>query len=173
MSSSFQGAKLTGSSVYFAPQPARGLSDRRKIYEENRHRVYALAFWMTDNELVAEELMKDVFSKVFALRAFEPEEIDNVFISELQKYIDLNPPSLRCAPSTSVSGVRKNVLRTDLERAVVQLPATERLIFLMHDVEAYDHARISRLLGLTEQQSQHALHQTRLRIRELLETRHS
>jgi DNA-directed RNA polymerase specialized sigma24 family protein len=55
-----------------------------------------------------------------------------------------------------------------LERAVVQLPATERLVFLLHDVERYEHARISRLLGLNEQESALALHQARLRLRELL-----
>jgi len=40
-----------------------------------------------------------------------------------------------------------------LERAVIQLPDTEKMIFLMHDVEGYDHARIARLLGMTEDSS--------------------
>ena len=62
------------------------------------------------------------------------------------------------------------MLRTHLERAVVQLPPTERMIFLMHDVENYDHCRIARYLELTEDQSRNALHQARLRLRELLAT---
>ena len=52
--------------------------------------------------------------------------------------------------------------------AVVQVPPTERLIFLMHDVEGYDHARIARLLGVNEAESQTGLHQARIRIRQLV-----
>ena len=55
-----------------------------------------------------------------------------------------------------------------LERAVIELPATEKLVFLLHDVEGYNHAKIGRLLGLTEDESKLGLHQARLRIRELV-----
>jgi RNA polymerase sigma-70 factor (ECF subfamily) len=64
--------------------------------------------------------------------------------------------------------VRRNTLRVDLERAVIQLPNTEKMIFLMHDVEGYDHAHIARLLSITEDSSRQGLHQARLRMRELL-----
>ena len=58
--------------------------------------------------------------------------------------------------------------RVYLERAVVQLPATEKLIFLLHDVEGYDHQRIAHLLGMDEKESQLGLHQARIRVRELV-----
>jgi DNA-directed RNA polymerase specialized sigma24 family protein len=48
------------------------------------------------------------------------------------------------------------------------LPATERLVFLMHDVENYDHARIARTIGITEAESKAGLFQARLKLRELL-----
>ena len=67
-----------------------------------------------------------------------------------------------------MQSVRRNTLRVDLERAVVQLPPTEKMIFLMHDVESYDHARIARTLGLSDEESRLGLHQARLRMRELL-----
>jgi RNA polymerase sigma-70 factor (ECF subfamily) len=51
---------------------------------------------------------------------------------------------------------------------VVQLPATEKLVFLLHDVEGYDHRKIARLLGMEEQESQLGLHQARIQIRELV-----
>ncbi len=172
MSSIFQGAKLTAPSEHLTV-PLAGLDYCRRVYEDNRHRVYALAFWMTDNELIAEQLMTNTFQKVFALEIDDPEQIDRALLVELQELIAFAPPSLRCQPSTRVSEARKNVRRVDLERAVVQLPPTERLVFLMHDVEAYDHDRIGRLLGLSVEGSQSALHQARLRIRELLGRRHS
>src|SRR5436190_684871 len=61
-----------------------------------------------------------------------------------------------------------NIKRIHLERAVVQLPATEKLIFLMHDVDGYEHSRIARLLGLTEEESRLGLHQARVQIRALI-----
>lgn len=141
----------------------------RQIYELNRHRVYSLAFLMTDNELVAEELMIQTFSRAFA-GSDEPsaDDVDSALISELRGYVDFKPLSLRCTPSERVLAIRRNTRRVDLERAVVQLPATEKMIFLMHDVERYEHARIADLLGISDDDSCQGLHQARLRIRELL-----
>jgi len=141
----------------------------REIYELNRHRVYSLAFLMTDNELVAEELMIQTFSRAFA-GSQEPsaDDIDSALIAELREYVDFKPLSLHCTPSERVLAIRRNTRRVDLERAVVQLPATEKMIFLMHDVERYDHARIAHLLGIGDEDSCQGLHQARLRIRELL-----
>jgi DNA-directed RNA polymerase specialized sigma24 family protein len=140
-----------------------------KVYEQNRHRVYSLAFWMTDHELAAEELMTQTFCRAFTASQ-EPtaDEIDRALISELREYISLGTLILNCAPSERVLSVRRNTMRVDLERAVVQLPNTERLIFLMHDVERYDHTRIASLLGISLQSSIEGLHQARLRMRELL-----
>jgi RNA polymerase sigma-70 factor (ECF subfamily) len=55
-----------------------------------------------------------------------------------------------------------------LERALVQLPSTEKMIFLLHDVEGYEHEKIAHLLGLSVQESQFGLHQARLQMRELV-----
>jgi RNA polymerase sigma-70 factor (ECF subfamily) len=58
--------------------------------------------------------------------------------------------------------------RVHLERAVVQLPATEKLIFLFHDVEGYEHLSIARLLGISEDESKLGLHQARVFVREFV-----
>ena len=143
--------------------------DFRQAYEQNRHRIYALAFWMTDNELAAEELMIATFRRAFTAQSWIlPEIIDEAFIQELRKIMNLGRLTLKCASADNVMSVRHNIRRIDLEQAVIQLPATEKLVFLMHDVERYTHDRISALLGLTESQSRVALHQARLRMRELL-----
>lgn len=140
-----------------------------KTYENNRHHVYSLAFWMTDNELAAEELMTQTFCRAFAASP-EPttDAIDRALIAELRQYMSLGALTLNCAPCDRVLSVRRNTLRVNLERAVVQLPNTEKMIFLMHDVEGYDHSRIARLLNISKHASVHGLHQARLRMRELL-----
>ncbi len=140
-----------------------------QIYEANRHRVYSLAFWMTDNELAAEALMIQAFSRAFEQTAQPtPDQIDRALISELRELLPLGALTLNCSPCDRVLSVRSNTLRVELERAVVQLPPTEKMMFLLHDVEGYDHLRIARLLGVIEKQSQRGVHQARLRIRELL-----
>ncbi len=141
----------------------------QQIYESNQHRIYALSFWMTDNELQAEELTLACFRRAFlAARAPSAEMLDQALIAELREFLPLGQLTLDCTACHEVAGVRRNTLRVHLERAVVQLPYTERLAFLLHDVEGCGHDRIARCLGLSEQQSQQAVHQARLRIRQLL-----
>jgi RNA polymerase sigma-70 factor (ECF subfamily) len=171
MAASIQEAKLTG----FPGRVSRleaSIQAYQEAFEENRHRAYSLAFWMTDNELVAEELMINSFCRAFALSPNpDAESVDRALVAELREQMPLGSLTLQCAPCSEVIGLRRNTKRVELERAVVQLPATERMVFLLHDVERYDHARISRILGLSEQESAYGLHQARLRLRELLAAR--
>ncbi len=165
MAFSLSQAKITGLTSYFPAVTER----YQEIYEANRQRVYSFAFWMSDNELLAEELMANVFRRAFAASA-EPtaDMIDRAFINEIRETIAVGELTLPITTCTEVAGVRRNVKRVLLERAVVQLPATEKLIYLMHDGEAYDHARIARLLGISETDSAHGLHAARLQLREVL-----
>lgn len=153
----------------FSPETMVAVPQRREIFERNRHRVYAVAFWMTGNELAAEDLMSDAFRAAF-LATPNPrvEDIDQSLVGELKKTFDIPVFTLDCAPSHEVRNVRSNILRTDLELAVIELPATEKLVFLMHDLEGYDHDRVARMLGITDRESRLAVHQARLRLRELL-----
>ncbi len=169
MASNIQEAKLTGIARLVPAVAQADLATYQRVYDDNRHRLYALAFWMTDHELAAQELLETVFRRAFA-RAAEPdaESLDRILVAEVRDLMPLGVLTLNQPPCTEVASVRRNTLRVHLERAVVQLPATERLIFLMHDVENYDHVRIARTLCITEQESQFGLHQARLRMRELL-----
>src|SRR6185369_5096084 len=106
-----------------------------RIYNENCHRIYSLAFWMTDNELTAEQLAANVFLRAFACNASPRQEhIDQAFLAEVREIMPVGPLTLNCAVSAESKSVRGNVKRVYLERAVVQLPATEKLVFLLHDV---------------------------------------
>lgn len=169
MSLSIGEAKNTGFAQYLPSLLPSKVESCRGIYEQNRHRVYSLAFWMTDNELAAEELMIDTFQRAFAAKHdATSEDIDRAFIAVLRECVPVGSLTLECAPCKQVLSVRRNTLRVDLERAVVQLPGTEKLMFLMHDVEGYDHAHIASLLGVAEDTSYRGVHQARLRLRELL-----
>jgi len=150
---------------------AQALSDSkcREIYDENRHRLYSLAFWMTGNELRAEALLERTFRRGFAISPVPTSEVlDGALIGELERLHSLRRLTLRCIPATEVLSVRSSAKRTDLEEAVLRLPAAERMIFLLHDVENYSTEKIARILGIEARLITHALHQARLRLRELL-----
>ncbi|HEV2118165.1 MAG TPA: sigma factor-like helix-turn-helix DNA-binding protein [Terriglobales bacterium] len=162
-------AKITGLAAHFPVAAEQSLARYEKAYDEHRHRVYALAFWMTDSEMAAEEISASVFARAFASDSSpSAEAVDRILLAEIRDLMPIGVLRLNIAPVTEVASVRGNVKRVELERAVVQLPPTERMIFLLHDVEAYDHARIARTLGVSEQESQYGLHQARLRLRQLL-----
>jgi len=149
--------------------PETRIGAYQQAFEENRHRVYSLAFWMTDNELAAEELTVNTFCRACALGPDpDAERIDRALVAELRERMPLGPLTLQWSSRRLAGGMPRNLKRTELERAVVELPPTERMIFLLHDVECCEHARIGRLLGLSEQESLVGLHQARLRLRELL-----
>jgi len=140
----------------------------QRVFEENRHRIYSLAFWMTDNELSAEEISTRTFCRAFAANT-QPtaEQIDHSLLKELRELMPIGLLTLHLT-STSTAAVRGNVKRIHMERAVVQIPSTERLAFLLHDVEGYDRKRVAGLLGLTENEVQEAVYQARLLKRELI-----
>jgi RNA polymerase sigma-70 factor, ECF subfamily len=141
----------------------------RDVFEGHRHRIFSLAFYMTDNELAAEEVLTSVFCRVFA-KTLKPdaETVDRALVTELRDMMPIGCMTLECDPAKTANQARTSARRADLEQAVVQLPATERLVFLMHDVEGYEHPRIARTIGITEAESRYGLFQARLQIRELL-----
>jgi RNA polymerase sigma-70 factor (ECF subfamily) len=145
------------------------LDSYQAIYEQNCQRVYALAFWMTGNEMTAEEMAGSVFQRAFAHSASpSPDAIDRALLAEVRRLAPIGIVTLRSGHVTEAVNARRNMLRVHLEQAVLQLPLTERLIFLFHDAENYEHSRIARLLGITQAESQLGLHEARLRIRELV-----
>jgi RNA polymerase sigma-70 factor (ECF subfamily) len=174
MSSSFQ-ELLPIAIVQFLPSAdSKRMKHYRAIYEANRHRIYSFAFWMTDSEMKAEDISERTFLRAFSLSEKPSDEtIDRALLRELrsEKSVSMEPLQLQCTPVFEVSSVRRNTKRVELERAIVQLPHTERMIFCMHDGDGYDHARIARTLGISENESRQGLHQARLRIRELVSSK--
>lgn len=143
-------------------------ADFKAIYEQHRHRVYSLAFWMTDSELTAEEISTRVFLKSFHGNShINAELIDQNLLAELRDLAPIGNLTLQTKVE-STKRVAGNTKRIHLERAVVELPATERLAFLLHDVEGYDHARIAKTIGITEEESKQAVFHARNKVRELV-----
>ncbi|MBV8675214.1 MAG: sigma-70 family RNA polymerase sigma factor [Acidobacteriaceae bacterium] len=149
---------------------------QRDIYESHRHRIFALAFYMTGNEIEAEEILTATFVKAFRDTP-EPEagEVDLALMAELRQRFPLDqgmPPSQVSSGERASLGER-NVRRTDLEEAIQTLPPGERVLFLLRDVEGYSSTAVAELLQIPETKVQRGLLSARIRLRQSLAARPS
>lgn len=142
---------------------------RRDVYDSHRHRTFALAYYMTGNEIEAEDILVRTFTRVFS-ECSEPngEAVDSSLLQELRDAGVLKEFEFAPAPDSSCSLGPGNIRRTELEEAVQTLPSNERLVFLLRDVERYESAVIARLLGCTEAEGNRTLLHARIRIRQRL-----
>ena len=141
---------------------------RRDIYDSHRHRVFSLAFHMMGNELAAEQLLTETFVSAFQAQ-LKPDSgtIDSALIARLRRHFRLIPGA--AAPVSSSSEMTgRNVRRTDMEEAIQELPAFERLAFLLRDVEGYSSESISQLLEVPQTEVNRTLFSARIRLRGIL-----
>jgi RNA polymerase sigma-70 factor (ECF subfamily) len=163
--------EISASSKLVASQAAKQSCEQqqRDVYESHRHRAFSLAFYMTGNEIEAEEILATTF-----IRAFQQQEkpdgfaVDTALMHELSQRFPLRKEEEPAVIAQGVGTSSRNVRRPDLEEAVRNLPANERLLFLLRDVEGYSLAMISRLLDIPEAQVQRACFSARIRLCQVL-----
>ena len=61
-----------------------------------------------------------------------------------------------------------NELRERLRDALAQLPARQRAVIVLHDVEGFKHAEIGATLGIPEGTARSDLHYARSHLRDIL-----
>lgn len=149
---------------------------QRDIYDSHRHRTFALAYYMTGNEMDAEQILTGTFVKAFSA-AEEPgrEDVDSALLELLRERFPQFAEAEATAshpssdPATSMADLSgRNVKRTDIEEAIQELPPIERLLFLLRDVEGYSSAAIAQLLEWPEPQVNRKLFAARLNMRRIL-----
>lgn len=148
----------------------RSLEHRqRDVYETHKHRAYAVAYYMMGNEIEADEVTQDAFIRAFS-QAEEPDGncVDCSLVSELRERmpVDEQAPAAEAEPGLTLGG--RNVKRTDMEEALRELPANERMVFLLRDVEGYEADRVAALLEVPRQQVERTLFSARIRMRSAL-----
>jgi len=153
----------------------RSLAARqRDIYDSHRHRAFSIAYYMTGNELEAERILAQTFIRAFEA-APEPaaQDVDAALLKELRQRmsLDLDIPSYTAILTASSPLQRQrgqNIKRTDLEEEIAKLPAMERFLFLMRDVEGYTPTAIAELLRLPESYVQRGVFTARVRLRQAI-----
>jgi len=159
------------------------------LYHQYKRRVYSLCLRMISEPAEAEELAQEAFLQVYRkIHTFRGESafstwlhrlVVNVVLMHLRKKVlpqlpleELLQPRGEDEPRREFgeqdSTLRVANERVVLERAIAYLPPGYRLIFVLHDVEGYEHKEIADMLGCTVGNSKSQLHKARLRLRALL-----
>jgi RNA polymerase sigma-70 factor, ECF subfamily len=156
------------------------------LFEMHKKRVYSLCFLMTGDATEAEDLTQEAFITVFRkLHTFRGDAAFstwlyrvayNTVLMRLRKK-DNKQVSLDEPVRLESSYVRRDFGRHDsqlvgtvdrmaLARAISNLPAGCRMIFLLHEVEGYEHHEIARLLHCSIGNSKSQLHKAKMKLRE-------
>ncbi len=170
------------------PLVARALAGEAGAFETlyRRHvgRVYALCRRLSGDAEAAAELTQDVFVRAFErLGQFRGESAFGSWLHRLAVNVVLTDRrarrrrEARVMPSGDLAMLDSGGGSTpptagdvDLERGIAALPPQARLVFVLHDVEGYEHREIAAVTGLAEGTSKAHLHRARRLLRESLQS---
>jgi len=155
------------------------------IYQRHHRRTYSVTFRMTGNPTEAEDLTQEVFMQVFrkagsfrggsAFSTWLHRMTINQVLMHFRRRSFKNEKTSESGemPEQTVHGTsnpRKMPVidRIALKNAVAELPVGYRKVFLLHDVEGFEHEEVGRLLGISIGTSKSQLHKARLKLRALL-----
>src|SRR5271155_4776815 len=159
------------------------------LYALHKRRVYSLCLRMLGNVAEAEDLPQEAFLQLYRkIATFRGDSAFSTWLHRLTINVvlmhlrrkglnlisldealdpspDHGPARSFGAPDLRLSG---SVDRVTLEKAVESLPAGYRLIFVLHDIEGYEHNEIATLLDCSIGNSKSQLHKARMKLREAL-----
>ncbi len=158
------------------------------LFHSHKSRIYSVCLRMTNNTAEAEDLTQDAFLQVFRkLETFRGDSALSTWLYRIAvntvlmhfrkkalKQVSLDEPFSQDAKTVRREYGGKDdrlsgsVDRIALTRAIRELPDGYRTIFLLHEVEGYEHQEIAELLDCSVGNSKSQLHKAKLRIRELL-----
>lgn len=159
------------------------------LYGLHKRRVYSLCLRMTGNTAEAEDLTQEAFLQLYRkIATFRGESAFSTWLHRLAVNVVLMRLRKKELPEVSLEeqlepqqedgpkrdiGARDNVLagaidRVNLERAIENLPPGYRIIFVLHDIEGYEHNEIAAMMGCSIGNSKSQLHKARMKLRDLL-----
>lgn len=169
-----------------AQNAAKGdMSAFEELYRRHHRRVYSLCLRMTQNVSEAEDLAQEAFIQLFRkIGSFRGESAFTTWLHRLtvnQVLMHFRKRSVRDEKTTEEGETPEQaVIGTDnpnrmpvvdriaLDHAIAQLPPGYRTVFVLHDVEGYEHEEIGRMLGCAVGTSKSQLHKARMKLRGLL-----
>ena len=160
-----------------------------QLYSLHKKRIYSLCMRMVGNTAEAEDMTQETFLQLHrkistfrgdsAFSTWLHRLAINVVLMRLRKkglsLISMDEamePDPKGSPGRGFGArdlsLAGSIDRMALERAVGNLPAGYRLVFVLHDIEGYEHHEIASMLDCSVGNSKSQLHKARLTLREAL-----
>src|ERR1700722_19901127 len=159
------------------------------LFHAHKARIYSVCLRMTNNAAEAEDLTQDAFLQVFrkiatfrgdsafstwlhriavntVLMHFRKKSLCQISLDE--PYSNSDGAKVRREYGTKDNRLAGCVDRVALASVIKDLPHGYRTIFLLHEVEGYEHQEIAKMLGCSVGNSKSQLHKHKLLIRDLL-----
>ena len=157
-----------------------------EIYNRHHRRVYSICLRMLQNTTEAEDLTQDVFIQLHRkIGSFRGDSAFTTWLHRLtvnQVLMHFRKRNVKFEKTTEegetpvqIVGGTQNPLKMPvvdkiaIEDAISQLPDGYKNVFVLHDVEGYEHEEVARILGCSVGTSKSQLHKARLKLRKLLQ----
>lgn len=158
------------------------------LFEAHKRRVYALCLRMTGDTAEAEDLAQEAFLQLFRkISTFRGESAFSTWLHRLVVNVvlmHLRKKGLQQVPLEEMDNSQEDTVKREygdddrrllgsidrlaLGRAIEQLPPGYRAVFVLHDVEGYEHNEIAQIMNCSVGNSKSQLHKARLKLREAL-----
>jgi RNA polymerase sigma-70 factor, ECF subfamily len=160
------------------------------LYDKHKRRVYSLCLRMTSNTAEAEDLAQEAFLQLYRkIGTFRGESAFSTWLHRLSVNVVLMHLRKKSLPQVSLDetmassgeedtpkkdfgaqdpALSGSIDRLQLQKAVADLPPGYRTIFVLHDVEGYEHNEIANIVGCSIGNSKSQLHKARMKLREML-----
>ena len=158
------------------------------LYDAHKRRIYSLCLRMTGNTAEAEDLCQEAFMQLFRkISTFRGESAFSTWLHRLavntvlmhlrKKGLQLvsldEPDASQDEPVKRDYGdddrrLLGSVDRLTLGRAIDKLPPGYRTVFVLHDIEGYEHNEIAQFMNCSVGNSKSQLHKARMKLREWL-----
>ena len=155
------------------------------IYQRYHRRAYSICLRMTQSTAEAEDLTQEVFIQLFRkMGSFRGESAFSTWLHRLtvnqvlmhfrrrsvksEKTTELGDMPEQTVQGTSNPNRMPIVDRIALKKAIAELPTGYKNVFVLHDVEGFEHEEVARMMGISVGTSKSQLHKARLKLRVLL-----
>ncbi len=161
------------------------------IYRLHCRRVYSLCLRMVGKPAEAEDLTQEAFLQLFRkIATFRGESAFSTWLHRLSVNVVLMKLRKKSLPETSLEEMTEpdeetgapgreigaadplltgSIDRVNLQRCIEQLPPGYKQVFVLHDIQGYEHNEIADMMDCSIGNSKSQLHKARMRLRELLQ----
>lgn len=156
-----------------------------EIYNRHHRRVYSICLRMLQSPTEAEDLTQDVFIQLYRkIGSFRGDSAFTTWLHRMtvnqvlmhfrkrtvkfEKTTEEGETPDQVVPGSGNPFKMQVVEKLALDHAIEQLPDGYKNVFVLHDVEGYEHEEVARILGCSVGTSKSQLHKARLKLQKLL-----